>query len=111
MIRINQIKVPLEHTRQDIERKAAAVLRIAPSEILDWQIVKKSIDARKKPEIWINYSLDVSVMLPKKVLAKCRSKQVQVVEEKTYKFPMPGSRQLHSSRPGDRSMCCDGNKG
>ena len=96
MIRINQIKVPLEHTRQDIERKAAAVLRIAPSEILDWQIVKKSIDARKKPEIWINYSLDVSVMSPKKVLAKCRSKQVQAVEEKTYKFPMPGSRQLHS---------------
>lgn len=96
MIRINQIKVPLEHTRQDITRKAAAVLRIAPSEILDWQIVKKSIDARKKPEIWINYSLDVSVMSQKKVLAKCRSKQVQAVEEKTYKFPMPGSRQLHS---------------
>ena len=61
MIRINQIKVPLEHTQQDIVQKAAAVLRITHEEILSWQIVRKSIDARKKPQIWINYALDVSV--------------------------------------------------
>ena len=95
MIRISQIRVPLEHTRQDLERKAAAVLRIMPSEILSWKIVKKSIDARKKPEIWINYSLDVSVASQRKVLARCRSKQVQAVEEKTYQFPMSGKRKLH----------------
>lgn len=95
MIRINQIRVPLEHTRQDLERKAAAVLRIMPSEILSWKIVKKSIDARKKPEIWINYSLDVSVASQRKVLARCRSKQVQAVEEKVYRFPMSGKRKLH----------------
>lgn len=95
MIRISQIRVPLEHTRQDLERKAAAVLRIMPSEILSWKIVKKSIDARKKPEIWINYSLDVSVASQRKVLARCRSKQVQAVEEKVYRFPMSGKRKLH----------------
>ena len=97
MIRISQIKVPLEHTRQDLERKAAAVLRIMPSEILSWKIVKKSIDARKKPEILINYSLDVSVASQRKVLARCRSKQVQAVEEKAYRFPMSGNRKLHCS--------------
>lgn len=95
MIRISQIRVPLEHTRQDLERKAAAVLRIMPSEILNWKIVKKSIDARKKPEIWINYSLDVSVASQRKVLARCRSKQVQAAEEKVYRFPMSGKRKLH----------------
>ena len=94
MIRINQIKVPLEHTSQDIVRKAAAVLRIAPEEILTWQIVKKSIDARKKPEIWINYALHVSVASQKKVIARCKSKQVQAVEEKNYEFPAAGGRKL-----------------
>ena len=73
MIRINQIKVPLEHNEQDIIRKAASVLRIAPAKILDWQIVRKSIDARKKPEIRISYSLDVSVASQKEVLARCRN--------------------------------------
>lgn len=47
MIRISQIKVPLEHTQQDIIEKAASILRVASSEIQSWQIVKKSVDARK----------------------------------------------------------------
>lgn len=95
MIRINQIKVPLEHSEQDIVLKAAAMLRIAPSEIKSWQIVKKSIDARKKPEIRISYSLDVAVASQKKVLARCKNKQVQAMEEKAYRFPKPGERRLH----------------
>lgn len=98
MIRINQIKVPLEHNEQDIIRKAASLLCIAPAKILDWQIVRKSIDARKKPEIRISYSLDVSVASQKEVLARCRNKQIQAVEEKAYRFPETG-RQLLCGRP------------
>lgn len=71
------------------------MLRVAPSEIQFWQIVKKSIDARKKPEISIVYSLDVAVASQKKVLAKCRNKCVQAIEEKGYKFPVTGKRRLH----------------
>lgn len=96
MIRINQIKVPLEHTQQDIVQKAAAVLRITHEEILSWQIVRKSIDARKKPQIWINYALDVSVSSQSKVLARCRSKQVQAVDEKAYRFSTPGNMQMRN---------------
>lgn len=48
MIRINQIKMPPEHTQEDIRKKAAKVLRVAPDKIKDLQIIKKSIDARKK---------------------------------------------------------------
>ena len=48
MIRINQIKLPPEHTKEDILKKAAKVLRIDPGRIEALQIVRKSIDARKK---------------------------------------------------------------
>ncbi len=94
MIRINQIKVPLDHNEQDILQKAAAVLRIRPAEILDFRIVKKSIDARKKSEIRISYSLDVSVASQKKTLAGCKGKQVQAVEEIRYRFPATGKQPL-----------------
>ena len=98
MIRINQIKVPLEHTQQDIIRRAAAILHIAPEKILSWQIRRKSIDARKKPEIMVIYTLDVSVAAQNKILSKCRSRQVQAVTEQSYCFPGDGTKR-RNGRP------------
>lgn len=96
MIRINQIKVPPEHTREDIIRKTARILRIAPAGIHDLQIVKKSVDARKKPDIYIVYTVDVAVADQDRVLSACRGKagQVQAVTIKGYQFPDLGSRPL-----------------
>lgn len=91
MIRVNQVKVPLSHRQEDILYKTAKILRIAPEEILSWQIVKKSIDARKKPEIMVVYSVDVCVASQDKVLAGCKSKQVQEVTDKAYRFPSEGN--------------------
>lgn len=101
MIRINQIKVPPEHTREDLMQRAARILRILPDRINTLQIIKKSIDARKKPEIYIVYTVDVSVKDQKKVLSACRSKagQVQAVTVKDYQFPV-----LKSNHPGNRPI-------
>lgn len=101
MIRINQIKVPPEHTREDLMQRAARILRISPDRINTLQIIKKSIDARKKPEIYIVYTVDVSVKDQKKVLSACRSKagQVQAVTVKDYQFPIS-----ESSRPQNRPI-------
>lgn len=94
MIRVNQVKVPLSHRQEDILYKTAKILRIAPEKILSWQIVKKSIDARKKPEITIVYSIDVCVASQEKVLAGCKSAQVQEVTDKPYNFPDEGNDEL-----------------
>lgn len=94
MIRVNQIKVPLSHGREDVLYKTAKVLRVAPEKILSWRIVKKSIDARKKPEIMVIYSVDVCVEAQDRVLRACRSKQVQAVDEKPYAFPAQGEEAL-----------------
>lgn len=94
MIRVNQIKVPLSHGREDVLYKTAKVLRVAPEKILSWRIVKKSIDARKKPEIVVIYSVDVRVEAQDRVLRACRSKQVQAVDEKPYAFPAQGEEAL-----------------
>ncbi|MBD5525225.1 MAG: NAD(P)-binding protein [Lachnospiraceae bacterium] len=94
MIRVNQIKVPLSHSHEDILYKTAKILRVAPERILSWQIVKKSIDARKKPEIMVIYSVDVRVDAQDRVLRACKSQQVQAVTEKPYIFPAEGEEQL-----------------
>lgn len=94
MIRVNQVKVPLSHRQEDILYKAAKILRIAPEKILSWQIVKKSIDARKKPEITVVYSVDVCVASQDKVLARCKEAHVQEVTDRPYRFPDEGNDEL-----------------
>ena len=98
MIRVNQIKLPLSHSREDILYKTAKILRVAPEKILSWQIVKKSIDARKKSEIMVIYSVDVRVEAQDRVLRACKSQQVQAVTEKPYTFPAEGE-EKSSYRP------------
>lgn len=90
MIRVNQVKLPLSHTQEDILYRIAKILRIPPEKIRSWEIVKKSIDARKKPEIAVVYSVDVQVESQERVLAACKSGQVQKAEVKCYRFPEEG---------------------
>ena len=100
MIRINQIKMPPEHTREDIIHKAARILRIPPAKLTTFQIVKKSIDARKKPDIYMVYTVDVTVDDQDKILSSCHAKmgQVQAVSVKAYQFPVSGRARARKRR-------------
>ena len=98
MIRINQIKMPVSHTNESVMRKAAGILHIKEKDILSFQIIKKSIDARKKPEIFIIYVVDVEIENEERILRRVKGTQVQKVEEKAYRFPNPGKTPL-CSRP------------
>lgn len=48
MIRINQMKLDIEHTKEDLEKKVLKTLRIKRDELLELQIRKQSVDAMKK---------------------------------------------------------------
>ena len=61
MIRINQLKMPLGHDRAGLLEKAARVLRVPSGEIEKLTIVKQSVDARKKPDIWYSYVVDIGI--------------------------------------------------
>lgn len=47
MIRVQQVKVPLAHTEADIVKKACKMLRQKETEVLEYRIVKQSVDAEK----------------------------------------------------------------
>lgn len=48
MIRISQLKMPLGHTRKDLLLKAAKELRIQPEMIKEVELIKQSVDCKKK---------------------------------------------------------------
>lgn len=95
MIRITQLKLPVEHTPEDLHRKVSKVLRIAPERIRAVHIRKQSLDARKKPELFYSYVVDVETAVPEQaVVHKAKSPQVSVGQEKPYRFPDYGRERL-----------------
>lgn len=88
MLRINQLKLPVEHTREQLERKVLKLLHL--SKVPEIIIVRRSVDARKKPELYFNYILDIRVKNEKEVYRNCDKKQVVLQEEKEYHFPVSG---------------------
>ena len=97
VIRIRQIKVALgdENKLWDIIAKK---LGIMTSDILDVNIQKKSLDARRKKDIHYVYEVDVKVKEEMKTLMRMSSKDIFLAPEEEYHIPCPGNISL-SSRP------------
>ncbi len=95
MLRVNQVKVKIEDSESAILRKTAKVLQIPEQDILSVKKVRQSIDARKKPDIFYTYSLDVEVKNEDKVLRRFKGKE-NIVSKSTqvkYIFPELGTKQ------------------
>lgn len=99
MLRVNQLKVLPGAGVETLRKKAAAILNIKPMYIESVHIVKQSIDARKKPEIYFSYSVDVELSKElkgqeEKLVKRCKSNQVSLVTDKKYEFPHAGEEKL-----------------
>ena len=88
MIRIRDISLPPEHDSNQLWFEAAVVLKISASKIKRLTIVRRSIDARKKPNVRIIYTVDVSVEgSEKRILKNCGSKRAIAAPTSYYKPP------------------------
>lgn len=96
MIRINQLKLPVAHDKQDLLEKAAKTLKLPLKEIRSLRIVKQSVDARKKPDIYYIYSVEVETAKEDHVLHRAKNPNVTKGGEKKYCFPSQGAQKLLS---------------
>ena len=96
MIRINQIKLAIEHDDTMLYQKVEKILKIHRSQIERLQIVKKSIDARKKPDLQMVYAVNVTVTDEERILKKCKDKNVQQITPKQYHLPQSGTAVLRN---------------
>ena len=85
MIRISQLKLPVDHTEKALAAEIAR--RAYGQQPVEWKIVRRSIDARKKPELFYTYTIDAVFAGEKKVLQHRNSKWGRVKEER-YRFPV-----------------------
>lgn len=104
MIRINQIKCEPERvTMPDgsmdealLMKKAAAILHVPTKAIQALFIRRRSIDARKKPQIFYIFSVDVvlSGFAEEQVLSKSRNTDCQKSPWVEYGFPKEGRKEM-----------------
>lgn len=95
MIRVRQIKIDIKkNTKEELKKAVARLLKIDSSTIGKLVIHKKSIDARKKEQVYFVYEVDVEVENQKSVIKKVASKDIFVSPVEEYKLPKPGSTPL-----------------
>ena len=98
MLRIGQLKLEPNHSEQDLLQKIAKTLRISETDIKEYHIKKKSIDARKKPLLQFVYTIDVEVVNETGVLKRQKGSQVTIAKDIRYEFPKAGT-QVMKHRP------------
>ena len=90
MIRIRDIALPPEHDPNQLVYEAAKLLRISPSKIRKLELARRSVDARKKPDVKIIYTVDVTVDgSEQKILKNSGCKRASAVTPQFYKVPKP----------------------
>ena len=97
MLRISQLKLPVTHTQEQLEKKLLKMLRMSRKDLGQYYIRKRSLDARKKPELYYVYSIDVEIKNEERVLKSMKGK-VQKVSSRPYSVPEHGTERL-SDRP------------
>ncbi|MDE6472686.1 MAG: hypothetical protein K2L52_06625 [Clostridia bacterium] len=70
MIRVDQIKLPIDYCEFDVKKGVARALGINVNEIKQYEIIKKSIDSRDKSRIRYVLSIAVTLEGEKKYLAR-----------------------------------------
>ena len=97
MIRISQLKLPVDHTPDALEKKICQQLKIKKEELSSWKIVRRSLDARKKPDLKFVYVVDVDTPKERKILhrmQKVNDKNVMLTNKTEYQFPAGGTEKL-----------------
>ena len=88
MIRLRDIPLPPEHNAHQLQFEAAQLLKISNSKIRQLRIVRRSVDARKKPDIKVIYTIDVAVDgNEKKIMRASGCKRASVAPVSYYKAP------------------------
>ena len=88
MIRIREIALPPEHSVTQLAYEAARALKIQNSKVRRVKIIRRSVDARKKPDIKIVYTVDVTVDgNENKILKQSGCKRASIAPVSYYKVP------------------------
>ena len=87
MLRISEIKLPLDHSEDALRSAILEKLQISDDELINFSIFKRSYDARRKSAIVFVYIVDVETAKDAQLLKKFQSDpHVSETPDSTYKL-------------------------
>ena len=93
LIRISQLKLPITHTKAQLQKKIAKTLK-NPGNSFTYEIKKQSLDCRHKNDKIFVYTVDVTIRDEQKLAKKVNNNNIMLTKEKPYEFPSPGETPL-----------------
>jgi uncharacterized protein len=81
MLRLSEIRLPLDHSEEELRTAILEELGIAPRDLIRYSVFRRSFDARKRGAIALIYQLDVETPREAEILRRMR--------ENPRVFPMP----------------------
>jgi len=84
VLRLTEIKLPLDHDEAAVGRAVLERLRIAPDALLSHRVFRRAYDARKRSSISLIYTVDAEVADPASVLARGDGR-VKATPDTTYR--------------------------
>lgn len=87
MLRLTEVKLPLDHTEADLQSAILKKLAIAPTDLIRYTVFKRSYDARKRGAISFVYIIDVETPKQKHLLQRFkRDVHVVTTPDTTYRY-------------------------
>ncbi|MBQ4177235.1 MAG: FAD-dependent monooxygenase [Lachnospiraceae bacterium] len=89
MIRITQLKCRPGHKKEELEVLIRRTQRLRTEESFSYEIARQSIDARKKPDLFYVYTVDVHLSDPKhekSVLAHSKARNASITQIPVYRY-------------------------
>ena len=108
MIRIQQLNLEIPHLNTEaefdhyqntqLEKKILKLLKIQPKDLKSFTIVRRSLDARKKPMLYYSYIVDAEIANETQLLKRNKLKNVSASESKEYQFPVMEANVITSNK-------------
>ncbi len=87
MLRLTEVKLPLDHTEADLRAAILQKLKIASHELNSFSVFKRSYDARKRDDISLVYTLDVNTPRQKQLLKQFKTdRRILSTPDTSYKY-------------------------
>ena len=74
------------HTTEELESKICQLLKWKDKNSLEYSIVKRSIDARKKTDIYYSYVIHIAMKNEQEVVKKLKNSKITAVHPVNYQL-------------------------
>jgi len=99
MVRLQQIKLKIPHTDRQLFQKVCKLLRVGETAFTSYRITRRSLDARKKPELYYVYTVEAELKDEPAVRKRMKNKQILFLEKEKPYCAVPTGKHMLPCRP------------